>query len=804
MRKLFSFRHTILSLLLIQFATVYGQLPPNQPEQDCFGALPICNNIYIQTDSYTGAGGNSDEINGANSCMVIGERNSVWYVFTVQSSGSLCFTISPIDTLDDYDWAVYNLTGTNCSAIYSNPALEVSCNWQPNNGCQGVTGANGNTGLGCGFQNEACLLVTAGETYVINVSNFTASNSGYVLDLGNSSAQLFDNIPPEMDHLSAFCPGVAVNFSENVICSSVDSTDFTFSGPGGPYTITNVTGLNCSGGGLFGRTYNLTVDPPVTVAGTYTVSMVGSVFDNCSNASLQSTESFFIIPPPTSAITPVNGQCERGNDFTFTYSGSSAVNTYNWDFGDGAGSVTPIPSHTYGAPGIYIASLEVVDDKGCGDISTTQVEVFAHPEADFVMDSVVCEANPLTLDNETTDGGGPPLSSYFWKFGDEETSTLISPNHIYNRPGPHIISLISTSIMQCKDTAEQLVLVYPIPDVDFLLEDDVCIGDTSHFLYLSSIRNDIAGDVITGWDWAYGDGATAGSIEAPTHLYATAGTYPATLYVHSDKGCTDSLIQDMIIHQPPPPDLTPDTVCIDEPAQLVAVPISGAHTEWFENPGDSIYFHYGLTYLLASLSETDTFYVETISDIGCISERVPITAAVRELEDAHIIASDSLVEIPLSTIDFSVENIQNSYSYLWNFGDGMTSDEMAPQHIYEQDGQFRVWLSLEDLWGCEFRLFTDVEVLKNAGIHVPTAFTPNGDGYNDEFYIGHSSVQDFSIKVYNRFGTLVYQSDDPNFRWSGESLKGNHVREGVYVVQIQATDIVGLEIDELATLTILR
>ena len=50
MQRLSCLRYISLFLLLVQSQISYAQLPPNQPEQDCFGALPICNDIYIQTD----------------------------------------------------------------------------------------------------------------------------------------------------------------------------------------------------------------------------------------------------------------------------------------------------------------------------------------------------------------------------------------------------------------------------------------------------------------------------------------------------------------------------------------------------------------------------------------------------------------------------------------------------------------------------------------------------------------------------------------------------------------------------------
>src|SRR5574337_507039 len=104
----------------------YAQVPTNQ---DCLDAIPICQNVYSTTVSYSGEGNYPNEINNSSSCLGSGELNDVWYTFTVQQSGNLNFTITPNNSADDYDWAVYNLTNNNCSDIFTNPALEVSCNY---------------------------------------------------------------------------------------------------------------------------------------------------------------------------------------------------------------------------------------------------------------------------------------------------------------------------------------------------------------------------------------------------------------------------------------------------------------------------------------------------------------------------------------------------------------------------------------------------------------------------------------------------------------------------------------------------
>ena len=65
---------------------MYGQLPANQPEQDCVNALPVCQNIFVQPNSYQLEGLNPNEIDGAISCLGTGERNDTWYIFTTQTA----------------------------------------------------------------------------------------------------------------------------------------------------------------------------------------------------------------------------------------------------------------------------------------------------------------------------------------------------------------------------------------------------------------------------------------------------------------------------------------------------------------------------------------------------------------------------------------------------------------------------------------------------------------------------------------------------------------------------------------------
>lgn len=152
------------------------------PEQDCIYSIPIEKDSFFQSTPYIGTGNISNEINQDFSCLITGERNGAWYSYCVKTSGDLCFSLIPVDGNDDFDWAVYNLTNAVCSDIFYDSTLEISCNFSS---IPGVTGANNHPGS----QNNPCIQVTAGEKYVINISQFSPSGSGYTLYFNSSSSE---------------------------------------------------------------------------------------------------------------------------------------------------------------------------------------------------------------------------------------------------------------------------------------------------------------------------------------------------------------------------------------------------------------------------------------------------------------------------------------------------------------------------------------------------------------------------------------------------------------------------------------
>lgn len=333
---------------------------------DCLGAIPVCDEIYEESDSPVGPGNYTNEINSSN-CVQL-EMNSVWYIFTVQNTGDFGFVLTPNDLSDDYDWSLFNLTGKSCEDIESDPTMTVSCNaaggTSGGENCNGVTGADGGTpydfqNFGCGqdppvnngfLPLNALVPVQAGNTYALLIINWSGSVNGYTLDFSQSAeVGIFDLISPQVDNaeLPQVCGDNTINleFSENIKCNTFDGSAISINGPGGPYTV-DVTSVNCAAGGDFSTDFTLTVSPPFETSGTYTISIDNSPTDLCANPLIENQFQFTLDKIPEGMITSLDSVfC---GEFSYVIDATEAPgSTYLWDDGSTDPTLSVNNSGTY-------------------------------------------------------------------------------------------------------------------------------------------------------------------------------------------------------------------------------------------------------------------------------------------------------------------------------------------------------------------------------------------------------------------------------------------------------------------------
>lgn len=572
---------------------------------------------------------------------------------------------------------------------------------------------------------------------------------------------------------------------------------------GAPGTITDIVWNFGDGTGSLGNLATHVYD----TSGYYNTTLIVTSAAGCVDSF---TQTVFVHSIPVADFDITNA-CQDSVVFSFNGSavggGLDQIGSYAWDFGDpgSAGnnfSSNQQPVHTYGFAGSKTVTLTVTTGNGCVDITTRTITVYEEPVADF---SIVghCEFDRIFLSDLTQIGPATPIVSWDWDFGNGQRSDNQSTLTSYNTVGPGTYPIVLTVISSegCSKTVRKNLVIDPNPRANFQGKN-VCPGDTTHLFDLSTI----AYTNLDQWVWDFGgSGQGPSGVQNPDFVFDAPGTYTILMQVVSDKGCGHSVSRTLKVYDYPPlPELTEDTVCFSSPAYLIAGANSNVDVKWYADLNVDEPFYTGYAYVTDPLPSNRTFYVTTNSEFGCESERFPITGYVATDQDLIINPSRTLIELPLGTVEFTPVSSIVLNAWSWDFADGNVSDLEFPVHEYSTPGRYEVFLTAIDKNGCEITASTIIEVKKIVNAFMPSAFTPNGDGYNDEYKIGNYNLREFQIKVFSRWGTTVYEANEPSFKWNGKDANGRDVPEGVYVYVVRYLDISGKIAEQTGTITLIR
>ncbi len=495
--------------------------PPS--EQDCLGAIPLCFDTYNTTTSYSGTGHYPNEIpeyggamsddNCPDNCLLGGEVNDVWYTFTVQTSGTVSFVISPNDPSDDYDWAVYDITTNNCSDIPTQANnMQVSCNFC---GTAGDTGPDGSSTESCQHGNSCTnfndvLNVAAGETYVINVSNWSATQSGYEITFGGT-AQVIDDVPPELVDLvyQPICgaSNLTIQLSERIWCLGTEPSAFNLTGPEGNYVINDVWSEICQAGlgSSYGDTYyddvwTLELDDYLQHTGDYTLELIaGGVEDVCENSSIYSTINFHIDGVDATADALNSLTCfsdTNGMAMVTSVTGGTPPYTYLWSSGETTETANGLHGGTQ--------HVTVTDSTGiCSDV--VEVDIPAPPpiQVDAGDDRIVCQGESVYIGGIPTASDGVLPYTYNWSPGNLlDDSTVANP--IATITGNQHFDVLVQDADGCYGVDTVYLEMNPM-NINFNITDASCYGAADG--EVSVVVN--GGTPPISYDWSHGLGTSA-------------------------------------------------------------------------------------------------------------------------------------------------------------------------------------------------------------------------------------------------------------------------------------------------------
>lgn len=273
----------ISSALLAQECTQPGQTPST--------AFPVCGTNVFSQENVPICSTHSLYVPGCDDGASYENKNPFFYKFTCFESGTLGFVITPNDLRDDYDWQLYDVTGLDPNAIFTNRNIIVTGNWAGNPGPTGTSGsgvnfiqcASAQNGTESRFAKMPNLV--KGREYILLVSHFTNTQSGYKLSFGGGTASITDPKIPDLNSVSTSCDAskIYIRLNKKMKCKSIaaDGSDFSISSGA---KILAATGIGCSNG-FDTDSIMLLLDAPL-VAGNYSVSIkVGTdnntIVDNC-------------------------------------------------------------------------------------------------------------------------------------------------------------------------------------------------------------------------------------------------------------------------------------------------------------------------------------------------------------------------------------------------------------------------------------------------------------------------------------------------------------------------------------------
>jgi gliding motility-associated-like protein len=358
-----------------------------------------------------------------------------------------------------------------------------------------------------------------------------------------------------------------------------------------------------------------------------------------------------------------------------------------WRFGDGSTSKSTNPVHTYTQAGTYTVTL-IAYSSGCSDSVSQALLVTTPPTGTFSADKTTGCSLPFPV---TFTASAGTATTYFWDFGDGTTSTDPAPAHAYSRYGSFTVKLILTNEGGCADTVTQAGYIKVAAPVIQLAGLPVkgCLPYT-----ISPTATVTSSDSVTGYQWDFGDGTTS-ALASPSHVYSAQGTYNVSLTVTTASGCTATSVDAGTVKVGTKPagafTAVPTATCVGKLIQF---------TDETPGPVDSWAWYMAAS---GSVSSTDRNPLYAYGDTGiysimlvtgnngCLdSTTIPHYIKIAPPAARFLTQSSCSSRLTRSFIDQSVE----ATSWLWDFGDGMTSTMENVTHTYAAPGKYIVTLTV--------------------------------------------------------------------------------------------------------------
>jgi gliding motility-associated-like protein len=610
------------------------------------------------------------------------------------------------------------------------------------------------------------------------------SNRDFQFNVTLCDPNIVASVPDQTD----FCDGLTVQFGNTSINGSSFYWDF-----GVPDIDSDTSNL---------------ATPSFTYPdqGVYTVMLIANPTWPCADTTFTTHTALPVISP----IILVGGyECLNGEDtYDFGVTANVSANaSYAWDFGSGstpATSALSAPQDVILDPSLSVQNISlVITDNGCTESDDEQVDNPLNPIASISPQTEFCSG--LIVDFSSLSSNG---QDFLWDFGASGLSDFSqeeSPTWEYLAPGDYTVTLTVTTPNTCPSVATASFEVYPQISPSYDAPNPICFGEDS-FDFMADGAN--TSNAQYQWDFGASATPTTSALPNPQNVsYSQSGTYAVNLTI-LENGCsatyTDSV--QVVDHFITNFEINNAAGCPGLLVQLQGEATSQVPVYYAWDFGDGTTSNQNNTTHVYESPGLYDVQVTAYTISGCQdSSTMVFPGAVRvyPYPDAGFFIQPQVVPFYAADTYISSQGCENcSCNYL--FSDGGTSDVCDLMYSWTESGIQTITQYVTSEYGCTSTA-TGTVIIEGLSFYAPNAFTPDGDGINDEWQPITAGVTRYELKIFNRWGEMMYTSTNPKIPWLGQHGDGDYYcPNGVYEFRIHLQDLEGLEHDYQGWISLIR
>ncbi len=609
-------------------------------------------------------------------------------------------------------------------------------------------------------------------------------------------------------------------------CSSTDTEDIVVRpGPNGtitpvdpfctydsPYDLEAASALGTwNGSGIINSNTGL-FDPTVAGPGAHIIAFE-SVPDAYGCVGLDTEELNVMEPPYAEFLTPDGEWCQTADNQSIAEILISGAENSTFDLIlEVLGILDTLQNLSNGTVSILLNNeaglnqynlVKIIEYHGNNTCETDLFDTLnmeIHPLPAIELTALYDDlCSPVEVDFESDEG----YETYTWDFGDGNLQMTANNqvSHTYHFDYSEIfqrtdtvfhIRLIVETAFGCADSLIDSIHIYPTPEADFFVNPLVQDFPDSEIslINLSSPGN---------WSylWNFGDGSSDSRQDPEQHTYEDWGQYDVELITFSPY-CRDSITKQIQITPPSPQ-------AIFEPDTSGCPPLDVS----FRNQSiyaDSYIWDFDDGSYSTEVSPTHRFYQSKAHQVKLIAYGLSGTDTAKQIILVYPTPKALFEAYPreaknLKQVFKFLNNSIDGDTYLWDFGDGNTSSDENPAHVYKEPGIFTVSLYVWSDHSCPDTLILEklINVMEGEGNTVfPNAFKWNGTGPsggnwgenaidNTIFHPHMENAVDLHMLIFTRWGEMIWETTDKYIGWDGYLKSGELVDQGIYVYKAWVT-----------------